>query len=95
MKTTADRKGKSHMSLQQDIKQFIVDNFYVSNPAELADDTSLITGGYVDSTGMLEVIAHLEATYGIRVADQETVPENLETIGRIAAFVSRKQAAAA
>jgi acyl carrier protein len=82
------------MSTQQRVKQFIVENFYVSDPSELADDTSLITGGYVDSTGMLEVIAFLESEFGIRITDKETVPENLETIGRIAAFVASKKQAA-
>ena len=42
---------------------------------------------------MLEIIAFLEAEFGIRVGDEETVPENLESIPRIAAFVDRKLAA--
>ena len=78
------------MSNQQRVKQFIVENFYVTDASALHDDTSLIEGGYVDSTGMLELIAFLENTFGIRVADNETIPENLETIGRIVAFVDRK-----
>jgi acyl carrier protein len=82
------------MDLQARVKQFIVENFYVSDPAEITADMSLITGGYVDSTGMLEVIAFLESEFGVRVQDQEMVPDNLETIARIAAFVGRKQAAA-
>lgn len=82
------------MDVQARVKQFIVDNFYVSDPAELGAETSLITGGYVDSTGMLEVITFLESEFGIRIKDQEMVPENLETIGQIAAFVARKKAAA-
>lgn len=81
------------MDVQARVKQFIVDNFYVSDPAELGAETSLITGGYVDSTGMLEVITFLESEFGIRIKDQEMVPENLETIGRIAGFVARKKAA--
>jgi len=81
------------MDVQARVKQFIVENFYVSDPAELGDETSLITGGYVDSTGMLEVITFLEGEFGIRIRDQEMVPENLETIGRIASFVTRKRAA--
>ncbi len=83
------------MTLQQRVRQFIVENFYVSDPSELADDTSLITSGFVDSTGMLEVIAFLESEFGIRVLDQEMVPENLESIGRIAAYVARKREAGA
>jgi len=79
------------MSVQQRVKQFIVENFYVKDPAAIEDDTSLITTGYVDSTGMLELIAFLEEDYGIAIADTEMTPANLETIGRIARFVARKQ----
>lgn len=79
------------MNIQQIVKKFVVENFYVSEPAELTDEVSLITSGFVDSTGMLEVIAFLEREFGIRISDQETIPENLETIGRIAAFVVRKR----
>ncbi len=82
------------MNVRERVRRFIVDNFYVSDPSQLGDDTSLIQGGFVDSTGMLEVIAFVETEFAIHVDDLETVPENLETIGRIAAFVTRKQAAA-
>ncbi|MBL0275000.1 MAG: acyl carrier protein [Anaeromyxobacter sp.] len=82
------------MEVQERVKRFIVENFYVSDPGELTPDTSLITG-YVDSTGMLEVITFLEEEFGIRIKDQEMVPANLETIRGIGAFVARKQAAAA
>ena len=78
------------MTVANAVRQFIQKNFYVEDAAQLADDTSLVTEGIVDSTGMLEVIAFLEAEYGIRVEDHETVPANLETIGRIAAFVTAK-----
>jgi acyl carrier protein len=76
------------------VKEFVMENFFVSDPAELGDETSLITTGTVDSTGMLEIIAFLESEYGIKVLDPEMVPANLETLGRIAAFVARKTRAA-
>ncbi len=82
------------MKSQQRIRQFILENFYVSDPSEVADDTLLVSTGFIDSTGMLEVIAFLEEEFGIRIADQETTPENLESIERMAAFVARKQAGA-
>lgn len=92
---TAQPATASQGAVAQRVRQFIAENFFVSDPSTLADDVSLITGGFVDSTGLLEVIAFLEAEYGIRVLDQETIPDNLETIGRIAAFVERKRMAAA
>jgi acyl carrier protein len=80
------------MSLRDKVRQFVVENFYVAEADRLGDDTSLIAEGHVDSTGMLEVIAYLEGEFGIAIADTEMTPANLETIGRIADFVSRKQA---
>lgn len=81
------------MGIDQRIRQFVLERFFVEDSGKLLDDTSLIAEGIVDSTGMLEVITFLEAEYGIQISDAETVPENLETIGRIAAFVARKREA--
>ena len=74
------------------VRQFILQNFYVSDPAALDAENSLITEGIVDSTGLLEVIAFIENEFAIQVLDEETTPDNLETIGRITAFVARKVA---
>lgn len=82
------------MTTEERIKQFIVENFYVSDSAALTSDSSLITGGYVDSTGMLEVIGFLEEQFSIRVAEEELVPDNFETIGRIVAYLDRKRRSA-
>ena len=83
------------MTIQQRVKQFIVENFYVSDPSQISDDTLLVTTGVIDSTGMLEMIAFLEESFGIAIADHEMTPENLESIERMAAFVTRKKQAAA
>jgi len=79
------------MTIQDDVRGFIVETFFVADPAELTDDLSLIDSGIVDSTGMLDVILFIEERYAIHVLDHETTPANLETIGRIGAFVARKR----
>jgi acyl carrier protein len=89
--TGTQEPSQRMLDVQQRVKQFVVDNFYVSDPSEVGEDISLITTGLVDSTGMLEVIGFLESEFGIRIRDQEMVPDNLETIGRIAAFVGKKR----
>jgi acyl carrier protein len=48
----------------------------------------------LDSTGFLELVAHLEATYGIKIGDDEMVPENLDSLNAIEAFVQTKRAVA-
>jgi acyl carrier protein len=73
------------------IRAFIASNFYVPDAHALADNTSLLDQGIVDSTGVLEVTAFLESEFGIKVTDDEIVPENLDTIANIVAFVRRKR----
>lgn len=81
------------MTIQERVGRFVIENFYVSDPSGLSDDTLLVASGVVDSTGMLEIIAFLEADFGIRIGADETTPENLGSIALIAAFVERKLAA--
>lgn len=78
------------MKYKQQIRQFITTNFYVAPEAGLADDASLLDNGVIDSTGVLEVISFLEESFEIKVEDKELLPENLDSIDRIAAFVERK-----
>lgn len=82
------------MTVQERMRSFILEYFYVSDPAELTDDVSLLDSGYVDSTGMMEIILFIEGEYAIHIEDHETIPDNLESISRIAAFVARKQPSA-
>ncbi len=79
------------MDTRDQVRTFVTNNFYVANPAALLDDASLLDEGIVDSTGVLEVIAFLEDTFGITVEDAEMLPDNLDSIERISAFVERKR----
>jgi acyl carrier protein len=79
--------------IQQIVRAFVCENFYIGSGEELDDEASFIDMGVVDSTGILEVVAFLEERFGIRIDDAELVPENLDSLGRITAFVARKKGA--
>ena len=79
------------MELSQQLSQFIASNFYVADTAALKDDASLLEAGIVDSTGILEIITFIEGEFGITVEDNEMVPENLDSIKNLAAFISKKR----
>lgn len=82
--------------LKTNIRNFIVDNFLFGDASQAIEDaTSLIDNGYVDSTGVLELVMYLEQTFAIKVADSEIVPANLDSVGAIAAYVEGKQRSAA
>ena len=77
-------------SIIEMVRQFIVTNFLFGDGRQLQDDTSFLQSGIIDSTGMLELITYLEETFGIKIQDNELVPENLDSLARVAAFVARK-----
>lgn len=80
-----------HPMIEDAVRQFLSDNFPLSSSgSELAADDSLIAAGVIDSTGVLELIEFLEERYEIQIADEEVLPENLDSIGSIGRFVGAK-----
>lgn len=77
-------------TLKPEIRQFIADKFLFGDDKRLGDDDSLLEAGIVDSTGILEIIAHLEGRYQIKVENDELIPENLDSISSISAFLRKK-----
>lgn len=73
------------------VREFIAESFLFRAGADsIGDDDSLLEGRIIDSMGVLELITFLEAKFDIRIGDDETVPENLDSIARISGFVRRK-----
>lgn len=78
--------------MRDEVRDFIFKNFLFDDAAEaLNDSDSFLEKGIIDSTGMLELVAFLEEKYGIRVEDEELVPENLDSVERLVQFISRKK----
>ncbi len=85
-------------SLTLTLRTFIVDNFLFGDESgrfTFSDEDSFQARGIVDSTGILELVCHLQDTYGIAIHDEELVPENLDSVARVARFVTLKQRDAA
>ena len=73
------------------VRAFIVSNFLFGDTERvLSNDDSLLEREIVDSTGIMELVLHLEETYGIEIDASELVPANLDSIGKVARFVHRK-----
>ncbi len=78
-------------NIQKTFRNFIIENFLFEEDDNLKEDTSFLENGVIDSTGVLELVMFIEETYGISVEDDEIVPENLDSISKIAEYVQRKQ----
>jgi acyl carrier protein len=79
--------------MQQKIRKFILNSFLFSDDELLLQDgDSLLERGILDSTGVLELVAFLEEEFGASIGDDELVPENLDSVSNILAFLERKVA---
>ena len=74
------------------VRDYILENLMFSDdPSELVDDVSLLDGGIIDSTGVLEVVLFLEESFGLQVKASEMLPQNFDSVANIVAFVERQQ----
>ena len=79
-------------AVKEEIRRFIDDNFIMgTREAPLTNADSFLEHHVLDSTGFLELIAFLEERYGIKVEDDEMLPENLDSLDSIERFLNRKQ----
>lgn len=74
------------------VRAFIVENFLFGDSSSLKDDTSFLQEKIIDSTGILEIITFLEEQFSITINDDELLPENLDSLNNIDAFLKRKMA---
>lgn len=83
------------MSLQEEIRSFIVDNFLFGDAGNLNNDSSFIREGIVDSTGILQLVEFIQEQYRVVVEDEDLIPENLDSVSKVATFVENKMKIAA
>lgn len=80
------------MNCSKEVRAFVIENFLFGDGGSLHDDDSFLATGIVDSTGMLELIMFLENNFSIKVEQEEMVPENLDSVNRLAQFIAKKLA---
>jgi len=80
------------MNTSEQIRNYLAENFLLSTTGfPLDDDASLLESGVVDSTGVLELTLFVEETFRVKVLDEEIVPENFDSVGRITRYVNTKE----
>lgn len=78
--------------IRSSVRSFIVETFLFGSAEAMAGDTeSFIKKGVMDSTGILELIEFLEEKFRVKVKEEETIPENLDSLESVVRFVARKQ----
>ena len=80
-------------NISNSLHDFIMENFLFGDSSKMIDPAeSFLEKGIVDSTGVLELVAFVEEDFGIRVEDDELLPENFDSIENLSKYVETKLA---
>lgn len=79
------------MSIEQTIKNFIIENFIIDgNTDQLDHDQSFLESGIIDSTGIMELVSFIEEHFDIKIEDEELIPDNLDSVSNVSKFIGNK-----
>jgi acyl carrier protein len=78
-------------NVEPQIRKFIAENLlYSTDGFAYADEASLLREGIIDSLGVVELVEYVQKQFGIKVDQQEVVPENFDSVTRLSAYVRNK-----
>jgi acyl carrier protein len=79
------------MHTETKVREFVLKNYlFTSEQSALKSEDSFMKSGIMDSTGILEMIMFLHDEFGVDVMDDEMVPENLDSVNNVVAFLGKK-----
>ncbi|MCC7385918.1 MAG: acyl carrier protein [Deltaproteobacteria bacterium] len=83
----------SDSEIRGKLRDFISNNFLIGkSTAPPADGDSFLESGLIDSTGVLEVVGFVQDTWEFDISDEDMLPENLDSIDNLTAYVLRRLA---
>ena len=81
-------------SVEEKIRTYIAENILFSNNGyPHSDEASFLEEGIVDSMGIMELVMFVDETFGINVEDEELVPDNFDSVSKLAAYIRHKSPA--
>ena len=84
------------MEIKAEVRNYLIENLMTDGAAiSLGDTTPLITGGLIDSIGMISLVRFIEGRFGIVFAPREIDAQRLDTLDEIERLVSKKLTQAA
>ena len=69
------------MSVKDSLEKFLVAEIAAGLGKKAVDpDEDLLQQGIIDSLGLMKLIDFMERSFGIRVSDEDIVPENFQSV---------------
>ncbi len=79
------------MGISESIEKILLTDIAAgSGKKSLGPEEDLLEHGLLDSMGIMRLILYLEENFGIKIEDDEIVPENFQTLNSMVAYVEKK-----
>jgi acyl carrier protein len=80
-------------SIEEEIRKFIAENILFSSDGyPYLDEVSFLETGVVDSMAVMELVMFSEEYFDLTIDDHEVVPDNFDSVTKLADFIRRKLA---
>jgi acyl carrier protein len=87
--------GHDSTAIKTSLREFLTHSIMpLARIDAFGDDDSFLEKGILDSTGVLELVGFVEKQFSLRVEADEITPDNLDSLDKLVAFISRKTAEA-
>ncbi len=79
-------------SVENTVANYIAENILFSrNGYPYPSDASFLENGIIDSMNVLELVMFVEEKFKVKVDDSEIVPENFDSVSKLAAYITSKK----
>jgi len=81
------------MNIISELENFLITEVSVDyglDKKSVASDENLISSGIIDSMGILKLVSFMEKNFGIKINNEDIVPENFQTLNALKEFVEKK-----
>jgi acyl carrier protein len=81
------------MSIEVQIRDHLAQNVLFSDGSfEFDDDASFLEEGIIDSVAVMDLVFFAEEQFNIAIEDHEIIPDNFDSVIKLAHFIRTKQA---
>ncbi|MCL5999501.1 MAG: acyl carrier protein [Chloroflexi bacterium] len=76
---------------REQIRTYIAENILFTNKEyPYSDNASFLNEGILDSMNVLQLVMFVEKRFGIKVNDEDIVPENFDSVANLFAYIQRR-----
>jgi acyl carrier protein len=84
-------RNEMEYGITEVIRRFLTERAWLIDDTKMSESDSLLEKGVIDSVAMVELVSFIEEKFEIRIHDEELMPENFDSLGAIATFITSKR----